>query len=94
MIYQQELYAQINTHYARILKEDKFKQSREEFVEMIKTWLAKDPSNELFRYIFRPVSCSLFEVTDYELYDDKYKHLEYLPLINHRLNAIGSYSSD
>ena len=28
MIYQQELYARINTHYASILKEDKFKQSR------------------------------------------------------------------
>ena len=37
-----------------------------------------------------PIDCQLFELTAEKVYDQDYEHLEYLPLINHRVFPIGT----
>jgi len=87
------LYYEIQTHYEAMLTEDRFKHYREDFLDQFKAWLYKcEVGSEcnLSQYLFAPIDCQLFELTAEKVYDQDYEHLEYLPLINHRVFPIGT----
>lgn len=81
-------------HAKALLKSPDHAKFRSDIVKLIKVGHYHERNDNILSYIYRPISCPLIEVTEKEIFNEKFGHLEYYPIVNTRAFSFKSSGND
>lgn len=80
-------------HIKDLLKDPQHVPHRAKVFEQLKNaWYHRKKGN-IFSYILRPIKSPLFDISAREIYQRRFKHLEYYPVVNTRVFSFGKQKS-